>query len=879
MFLRFVLVFIVSVLLFYQQAEYPPLWFGVLTLGVALWLLWGIRFEREVAVFQPLSFISQPKRVLLINGILGLIIGISWVFWQTFFLPTLPERVLNQPIWLSGTIIELPNQSLSANRVKIKYQIKVDEITPDVSNPSFSTISYGFRPKPMVTLNWYARRHELSRASDLPQLGERWRFRVKLKANHFTMNPSGFDYEAWLLQQGITATGYIKVFTRKEKRLQSGGSVLVMEKIAKAPFVSLFTWRNWLANRLNQVFEQSAFVPFYKALTFGDKSDITTEDWVLLQNTGTIHLMVISGLHMGIIAFLGFWFFKRIWRWGGYRQTVINLPEFAALGGLLFATLYLMVSGFSIPTQRAWLMVVAVLAFVLVRRKFQPWSALAFAALVIVLLDTSAVLSFGFWLSFIAVVLIFLALQSRSDPLLDKNSACTLVETGVEKPTWYHRWFDSFKTLVWIQLVLTLGLAPFLIWAFHSLPVYSFIANLIAVPFISFLGLPWLFLSSVVGLISIAVGQWMIGVLDLFWSPFWQFLQWMNQRPFHKVVFADRSVIWLLAIYGLLFFGLRLKKMKQQLAVFALVFIWMMSLMWEPFNGTQRPEGSRARITVLDVGQAQAVVIETKNHLVLYDLGGKWGDKMDGTKLAISPYLTAQGWSKVDLLVVSHSDMDHAGGLMRLFDEFPVREAVSGQPTVLNQRIEARRKHDKRFSLCKAGQRRQFDGVVFEILSPKLDWIDSMLTSDNDLSCVLQVRIGGEKILITGDLSQKGESLLLGDYGAAVLQSDVLVAGHHGSQSSSSNAFLQAVAPAHVVFSAGYLNRFNFPNQAVIERIAQLNQLREQPFIQWWNTACSGALTFEMSSEGIHVPLESRKIRRKWYHHRCLPSQQGVLFQ
>jgi len=875
MFLRFVLVFIVSVLLFYQQAEYPPLWFGVLALCVALWFIWMVGSKWRLSVFQRLPPVSHPKCLMLINGALGLIIGISWVFWQTFFMPSLPERVLNQPVWISGTIIELPNQSLSANQVKIKYQIKVDEITPDVSNVLSSPVSYAFRPKPIVTLNWYIRGDERSNALAMPKLGEQWRFRVKLKANHFTMNPSGFDYEAWLLQQGIAATGYVKGFTRKEKRLQRA-PVLVMEKIAEAPFLSLFTWRSWLANRLNQVFEQSAFSSFYKALTFGDKSEIASEDWVLLQNTGTIHLMVISGLHMGIIAFLGFWLFKRVWRWGGYRQARINLPEFAALGGLLFATLYLMVSGFSIPTQRAWLMVVAVLAFVLVRRKFQPWSALALAALVIVLLDSTAVLSFGFWLSFLAVALIFVALQGI---LLKKPDNPVLMDGTTAQPTRYRRWLHGIKTLLWLQFILTLGLAPFLIWAFHSLPIYSFIANLIAVPFISFLGLPWLFLSAVVGMFSVEVGQWMIGVLDLFWSPFWQFLQWVNQLPFHKMVFAERSIIWLLAIYALLFFGLRLKKTEQQLGVFILVFIWIMSLTLEPFNGIQRPESNTAKVTVLDVGQAQAVVIETQNHLILYDLGGKWGDKMDGTKLAIQPYLTAQGWSNVDLLIVSHSDMDHAGGLMRLLNGFPVTDAVSGQPTVLNQRIEQTLKREGGFSLCEAGRTWTFDGVVFEILSPKPDWIGSALTSDNDLSCVLQVRIGGEKILITGDLSEKGEALLLNRYEEDKLQSDTLIAGHHGSQSSSSNAFLQVVSPVHMVFSAGYLNRFNFPNKTVIQRIEQSNKLSETPFIHWWNTACSGALTFEISLEGINAPLESRKMRRKWYHHRCLPSQQGVLFQ
>ena len=882
-----------SVLLFYQQIEYPPVWLGVVSLCLIVCLIWLVCKGRILSLFRSLVTVDQIKVLMVLSSVLGFIIGISWVFWQTFFMPIVPARALNQSVCVTETIVELPNQSLSTNRVRVKYRMKLDEIAQHSSSlmqlsAKQLPVSYNFRPKPIVSINWYVSRHELSNKTILPKLGERWRFRVKLKANHSTINPSGFDYEAWLLQQGIAATGYVKAFTRAEKRQQTE-PVLVMQKISSPSFLSLFTWRNWLANRLNQVFEPSTFLPFYKALTFGDKSAISVEDWTLLRNTGTIHLMVISGLHMGIIAFLGFWSFKRIWRWGGYRQMMLNLPEFAALGGLLFATLYLMVSGFSIPTQRAWLMVVSVLVFVLVKRKFQPWSALALAALVVVFLDTTAVLSFGFWLSFIAVTLIFLALQGRARRQIKQLEASSKSKVIPEKPKAYQVWLNHFKTLLWIQWVLTLGLAPFLVWAFHSLPAYSFIANLIAVPFISFVGLPWLFLSSVVGLFSVETGQWMIAVLDVFWAPFWQFLQWVNQLPFNTVAFSERSIFWLLAVYTLLFWGLKLKKPLYQHTVLLLVFIWIMSISFNFFNHIQRPLLNQAKLTVLDVGQAQAIVIETQNHLVLYDLGGKWGANMDGTKLAIQPYLTAHAWSKVDLLIVSHSDMDHAGGLSRLLKNFSVTEAVSGQPEVLNQRIQMDGQKGNRFSLCLAGQSWLLDGVRFDILSPNKKWMDTILTSDNDLSCVLKVTTEGGGILITGDLSQKGEALLLQAYDANDLNAAILIAGHHGSKSSSSLAWLQTVAPEHIVFSTGYLNRFHFPSSAVLQRIATMNQRErvstentpfiQTPFVQWWNTACSGALVFETSSKSIKLPLESRKTRRKWYHHRCLESQQGQLFQ
>lgn len=861
--------FIISVLVFYQQPELPALWFGVVFLCLSLLLIWVFFYTQQF--FRDPKQVFQARLFRAFNMMLGLIIGISWVFWQTFFMPVIPERVLNQPIFITGKLIELPNQELTKHRVKVQYVIKVDSISFSSSLVTTDeTVSYSYPFKPIVSINWYLSTKELSSKASLPQLGETWQIRVKLKANHAAMNPGAFDYETWLFQKGVAAKGYVKSLTKSEAHLQ-GTPVLL--KIADTPWVSVSSWRSWLAQRLNRVFGDSDFFSFYKALTFGDKSSISAEDWLLLQSTGTIHLMVISGLHMGIIAFLGYAFFRLLWRKGVYRVIKMNLPEFSALGGLLFATLYLTISGFSIPTQRAWLMVVAVLGFILVRRTFQPWSALAMAALLVVLVDTTAVLSFGFWLSFLAVSLIFLALQRHQGG--EKNATD-------ERGAFYWRWLATVKTFLWIQWVLTLGLAPFLIWAFHSLPVYSFIANLIAVPFVSILGLPWLFLSSVVGLFSVSFGQWMIAGLDLFWHPFWQFLQWVHQLPLNTVAFSDRSMVWLLSIYALLFLGFWLKNHRHQYVIQGAVFLWIMSLSFGFFNGVERPKENQLVLTVLDVGQAQAIVMETKNHVVLYDLGGKWGKNMDGTKLAVQPYLTSRGWKSVDILIVSHSDQDHSGGLKRLLNinNMPVKKALSGQPKILNGRIQ----QEGFFQLCESGQWWTLDGIVFEILSPNREWMETELTSDNDRSCVLKITIGdqkgGSKILMTGDLSQKGESLLLTRYGREALQANLLVAGHHGSKSSTSKEWLEAVSPNYIVFSAGYLNRFNFPSQEVLQRITHFNTQKESDLsIKWWNTACSGALRFEVSPERVNLPQEYRKIRRKWYHHRCVDSQQGHLFQ
>lgn len=871
MFLHFVLAFLFTVLIFYQLVTIPPLWCGIVTLCLAITMALIVRFCPFLAALSQKDRGFQQRVHTVLNILFGLIIGLSLAFWQSFFMPIIPESLLNQPVWISGQIIESSSQPTFAHKTRFTYKIQVDHIHIDSKGDSGSVSkvrlqgnnainerAYQAWLKPIVSINWYLSEAQRLAFEPLPELGEVWQMRVKLKANHYSMNPGGLDYEAWLFQQHIAAKGYIK---NNRPRGQDSTEIIlqpIVERVHDAHLLSVYYWQTQITNRLKAVFSESEFRHFYQALTRGDKSAVSTEDWSLLQNTGTIHLLAISGLHMGIVATLGYLLFKLLWWLGVYRIERINLPSFAAWGALLFATLYLMLSGFSIPTQRAWLMVVAVLIFVLIRRTFQPWSALGFAALLVVIWDSRSVLSLGFWLSFIAVALIFAAM-----PYL-RN-----------RPKW--------QQLLWLQALLTLGLAPFLIWAFHSLPLYSFIANLIAVPFITFIGLPLLFLSSLIGMISIEWGQFMIAWLDELWGLFWQYLQWVGSLPQSTIGFSDTSLVWLLSMYSFIFAVLIFNSKRHKAIAFAGLLLTVMSL---GLPANNRPEIAQAWLTVLDVGQGQAVVVETKNSVLVYDTGPKMGANMDGAKLAVLPYLKSQGWYNVDTLVISHSDSDHAGGTLSLIQSLPVKQAFSGQPEIMNQRLQGKayKSHNEEsknrpfFTLCQAGGTWQVDGVLFEILSPDLAEIGKSLTSDNDLSCVLKITASQQSVLITGDLSQRGEAVLIKQFAKnpQKLKSDLLIAGHHGSKSSTSQAWLNEVAANKIVFSAGYLNRYHFPNKAVLKRIEKVSESRR---INWWNTACSGALQFEVDQSGINLRQEARKSQRKWYHHACLNSQQGELFQ
>lgn len=871
MFISFVLAFIIAVFGFYQLSNLPTIWDGLL-LGVIFSVFFITSFIavsgfQQSAVFGRGSILDQAKRnqydylgqlikKRLINAYLGFIIGVCWVFGQTFFAVQLEEAWLNKPVQLQGTISSLVVETKQAGRVRLRFKFKVDKIqalngqviTRTLAENSVNTSVPIEKPKPIVEswslvkptvqLSWYLSQAQYQQLTHQPRNGQTWQWVAKLKANHSSMNLGALDYETYLFQNRIDAGGYLLL------KPDRGWHANLVEP---ASGVNI---RAWLAQRLSTVFEDSSLKGLYKALAYGDKSDITDTQWQVLQNTGTIHLMAISGLHMAIVSALGYWVFKGIWWLWVYRTQRITLPMFGAVGALLFATFYLVLAGYAIPTQRAYIMVLAALLFLVLRRKFQPWSALALAGLMVVLWDSRSVLSLGFWLSFLAVALIFATLRQ---PLVKRLP-------------------NSLK-MVWIQLTLTFGLAPFLIWAFHFLPSYSFISNLFAVPFVTLVGLPILFFVSLITFVSIDLAQWLMPLIDLVWQALWWPLSWVSSLPFSSITLGQLNGWGLLMIYGALFMALlsRTKWVKifsVMTLLVALFFSW---------SSESRPQNGQASLNVLDVGQGQAVVIETKNHVLIYDTGAKWGDKMDGVKLAVLPFLRARNWSQVDYVMISHADMDHAGGLERLVESMSIKHISSGQPNVINDRLREYRQQQPSLplhsvELCRAGDSWVWDGVAFDVLAPGLPELATKLTNNNDQSCVLKVTAGEQSVLIPGDVSTNIERDLIAVYGNK-LQSTIIVAGHHGSRHSTSKQWLDMVKPEVVLFTTGYKNRYKFPAEDTLKRLDES--------IVWFNTGCSGGVGYQLGVESFdpRAVYQARKTQQKWYHHRCLKDEKGRAYQ
>lgn len=861
-------------------------------IGYALWqqILYRTVFSKpKVNQFTKTAILHRKK---IGNLIAGIIIGFTWAFWQSFFTQNLPQHLFNQHLLLEAKVIEAhsskqpitdreTHSAKQSSRQRQKLTLAIQKIYANPFTKSLQT------RKPLYQTEWLSPKVQLSiyaYANQMPEIrsGETWLLAVKIKAPYASQNPYARDYESYLFQQGIQAKGYLPKYSAERYQAinklwqQFNGQKLTLEepvrneyslfafKLSKASFWDWRSWRSRLHAQWQQRFIGSEFWRIYQALLLGERSQMTPEDWQLLQNTGTSHLMAISGLHLAIMALIGAGLFRGIWWLGAYRIERVNLPTFSAVGALILATAYLMISGMAIPTQRAWIMVMVFLLFIFIRRKFQPWSALAIAAFLVLLFDSSAVLSAGFWLSFVAVALIFYSLPWLS-----------------ARPRW--------QQMLILQTVLTIGLAPLLIWQFSQLPMLSFLANIVAIPIVSFLALPLLFVSAAVAFVSPSLFSWLLVVSEFIWQKLWGYLKWLQtvqtNLPFNTG-FSEQSLIWVLLIYAVLFLTLKLaadcsKRRKQtetqsmehseslqgarKRNIIKLSGLWMLACLLAvlTFQSWQKPRYGEFWLTLFDTGQGLALSVETAEHRLIYDAGPKWG-QTSAAQFAVIPYWQKMGSPPVNSLMISHSDSDHAGGLETLVQQLPINKIVSGQPDKVNRALQV----PLAITQCYQGQFWQWDGIGFEVLAPKQGQLPQ-IRNDNDFSCVLKISVLANpehSVLVTGDIGMQAEVQLITDYQQqpSKLRASILLAGHHGSRYSSSASFIEKVNPDTVLFAAGYQNHFGFPSDQVLQRIDEV-----LPQAKRFNTACSGALRFAINAQRIELMEQTRKRRLKWYYQRC----------
>ncbi|AFL72774.1 DNA internalization-related competence protein ComEC/Rec2 [Thiocystis violascens] len=739
------LIFGAGVAAFYLLPALPSLWLALAALALMA-LAWRLRWLRPPCVF---------------------LLGIGWAQWHTCALlcQPFPDDLARAPLVLEGRIAAIPAETGVATR--FLFQVE-------------RTVQDG-RPVPfdgLVRLSWY---------QGVPALkaGERWRLPVRLKPRHGYANPGGFDFERWLFEQGVKATGHVR---RSEdlERLDAGAGPYWLDR-----------WRQRLAGHLAGILGEARALGLIQALTIGERAGLGPDDWEVLTRTGTNHLVAISGLHVGLVA-AGVLFLTRwLWSLSTRLPLVLAAPRAGALAGALAALGYAALAGFAVSTQRALVMLAVVLGAVFWMRTLRPYHALTLALVAVLALDPRAVLSYGFWLSFGAVAVLLFHLGQRL-PTRDL----------------WTRWGRA-------QWAVGIGLLPLLFFLFGRASLIAPPVNLVAVPLFGLL-LPLVLLAS---LLSLIPGfAWPLTLIAELLGWCLDGLAWLATQPGAMATLPARPLwAWGVAIAGVLLL----------LAPRGLPGRWLGVVLFLPLVWLRPPVPVHGEVwfTLLDVGQGLAAVARTGEGVLVFDTGPGFNSGFNTGSAVVAPFLLAQGIDRIDRLVVSHADRDHAGGLAGLAERVMIDRLQSGEPADLDL---------PGATPCYAGESWIWSGVSFRFLHPEQGG-----ETGNNASCVLRIETGGHAILLAGDVEQRVERQLAARLGSA-LRCEILIAGHHGSATSSSAEFLRAVAPDLVLFSAGYANHFGCPARTVRERVTGQG-------IGMLNTAVEGAIEIRLGVDGILV--------------------------
>ncbi|WP_088279503.1 DNA internalization-related competence protein ComEC/Rec2 [Ideonella sp. A 288] len=661
-----------------------------------------------------------------------------------------------------------------------------------------------------VALGWYRNdRDEAFLAEPQADLraGQRWRLPVRLKRPHGAMNPGGFDAELWWWEQGLRATGYVRVVAGwVPATLLADGVAHPVERA-----------RQSIRDAILREVRDPRLAGVLAALVVGDQAAIERDDWELFRQTGIAHLMSISGVHVTMFAWIAGLAFGWAWRRSTRLMLRVPAPTAGRWGGLAVAAGYALIAGWGVPAERTVLMLAC---GVLLRSLGARWPwllVLMVAAVAVTLLDPWSLLQPGFWLSFAAVGLL---LASESPDRREAGPA--------DEPAWRRALRGHLRA----QGVATLGLAPLSLVCFQQVSVVGFVANLVAIPCVTLLVTP-------------------LALLGVALAPLWQVAAWAVQAlgwllgamadwPFAvwTVAAAPAWAVWA-GLAGALLAVLPLPWRLRAAAV-----PMMLPLLWPP---VQRPADGAFDLVVADVGQGTAVLVRTRAHLLLYDTGPQYSRESDAGQRVLLPLLRARGETRIDRLVLSHRDIDHVGGAATLFASLPVADTTSsleaGHPLL---------QHGPHRP-CEAGQSWTWDGVRFDMLHPTPADMASA-RKPNAVSCVLRVvDAQGRSLLVTGDIEAPQEAALVQRHGAS-LASTWLLVPHHGSRTSSTDAFLDAVQPTLALVQAGYRSRFGHPAPDVMERYRERGIAIER-------TDLCGAWLWHDGAASC-----TREVRRRYWH-------------
>lgn len=780
---------------------YSPSYFPSL---IPLYLLFCIFFIALCCFYQ--------KHYLCFSLLIGLSYGGIYTHW--LIEQQWPLELNNQKWLIKGVVSGLPQQVGATQR----FHLNLTSVESDSENLGAKIVSRLTDKK--IALSW-RNREEGAKQNQKVRAGDYWQFEVKLRRPRGFVNPAGFDYQLYLLQQGIKANGYVRN-SEKNKKLDNVCHI-----------GHIHCWREGLRQKISDKVGRNQYVGLILGLLIGDKQSISTPHWDTLKNTGTIHLLAISGLHIGLAALIGLFcgqLLMKLYQLMPHTKFDMRSRCLPSLFSIFFAFFYSCLAGLSVPTQRALVMIVLFHVFRLFYRSVSPWQLL-FSALVLVgIFDPLSIRSHGFYFSFLAVaILLFTFFQYQQDRKTIGSRFLLSLNSGL---------FKLLKS----QLVLAIALFVPSVLLVKGVSLSSPVANLLAVPLVSFLTVPLLLVALIIFPLFTFLSQNLFILAEKSLQILFLYLDWVqnNIGQFWHFDFGTWNIFAVvIAALGIAYILLPRGFPAKYLSVICFLPIF--------FPGVDRPVLS---LLFLEVGQGTAVVIETAGHQLVYDTGKRFSERFDSGQHVIAPYLLQSGHSEIDILMTSHGDSDHAGGASGLLSLINMQNHYSGEPKKTGGQQ------------CFAGQYWQWDDVHFSVLWPTQEYLNNRSSplNSNNQSCVLMITHGSKRFLLTGDINSIVERQLLSLYPTLLNEITAVLIPHHGSRSSSHQQWVDHLAAKYAIVTAGYTNAYQHPNPEVIERYNKQGTIVH-------HTGRDGAIrmAIESTDTATEVARWRQYQKRYWY--------------
>ena len=790
----------------------------------------------------------------------GYISGVPDEDWQRSRFNFEVERIINAPL-VEGSS-NIPPDSTS-------------DSTPNTSLNAPPDTQLNIPPASLrLLLSWYGY-DDSSNISLAP--GQKWQFTVRVRRPYSFMNPGGFDYESWMLQQGIQASGYIR-----------GEALLI------APSQNNWDWKsNWKGLNVRLALNKKRHIikgqiknaglspeatAIITALMIGDRSFMQKEHYKVFRLGGISHLLAISGLHLTLVGGGVFLLLLLLLKYCFASSSMfpsLTMPaifsplRLAAILTFIFIWFYALWTGFALPVQRATIMLSVLLISLVLSRFYRPALIYFIAMALVLLINPLAGVTSGFYLSFAAAAMVVVAvkyflpaIKPHIFSVSNSGGANSSIKGGSIKggsikegsikegsiKEFRDKVITFFFDLTVIQLIFVCGFIPVTLFFFYEFSLIGVVINLVAIPLTSFILMPWVLLNNVLLFLFPAIANYSLAVLGWVLNVLYDGLLFLTQLPHISLALPQPTALaMILAILAImiLIFGIR------PYSYFLSTALFLPLLFPAPVN---IPHG-QLRVTFLDVGQGLAVHLQTSSKHLLYDTGASFASGSDLGSLVIAPYFLHSGYKRIDAIMVSHLDNDHSGGLAG------VLESVRADKLFMNfdhPKISADSLSKQTQKMpCIGGTSWQWDGVLFEIIHPTASLEQLKQNKPNDNSCVLLVTMGKNSLLLTGDITSQVEKSLTTRF--PNMKVSLLQAPHHGSTSSSSFKWLKQINPEFVVFTSGYRNPYNHPHLVIKNRYTRLGALD-------WTTWESGAISFSMSNQTTtHIGSYRQQKRRYWH--------------